>query len=46
LHRDSRVADPNLLPRVRSLEGCDQTVVKAGEAVIVTTPTGGGFGEA
>jgi 5-oxoprolinase (ATP-hydrolysing) len=27
------------------LEGCDQTVVKAGDAVIVTTPTGGGYGE-
>jgi 5-oxoprolinase (ATP-hydrolysing) len=30
---------------IEELEGCDQTVVKAGEAVIVTTPTGGGFGE-
>jgi len=28
------------------LEGADQTVVKAGEAVIVTTPTGGGYGKA
>ncbi|MCB8838636.1 hydantoinase B/oxoprolinase family protein [Aurantimonas sp. VKM B-3413] len=28
------------------LEGCDQTVLKAGEAVIVTTPTPGGFGRA
>ncbi|WP_340108949.1 hydantoinase B/oxoprolinase family protein [Pikeienuella sp. HZG-20] len=26
------------------LRGCDQTVMKAGEAVIVTTPTAGGFG--
>ncbi|MFG1425403.1 hydantoinase B/oxoprolinase family protein [Roseixanthobacter glucoisosaccharinicivorans] len=26
------------------LEGCDQTVLEAGEAVIVITPTGGGFG--
>jgi 5-oxoprolinase (ATP-hydrolysing) len=26
------------------LEGCDQTVLEAGEAVIVKTPTGGGFG--
>ncbi|MFG1421121.1 hydantoinase B/oxoprolinase family protein [Roseixanthobacter liquoris] len=27
------------------LEGCDQTVLEAGEAVIVITPTGGGFGD-
>ncbi|WP_336800563.1 hydantoinase B/oxoprolinase family protein [Kaistia sp. MMO-174] len=32
--------------RVEVLEGCDQTVLAAGEAVIVTTPTGGGFGRA
>src|SRR5690606_34358796 len=30
--------------RIETLEGCDQTVLAAGEAVIVTTPTGGGFG--
>ncbi len=30
---------------VETLEGCDQTVLQAGEAVIVTTPTGGGFGD-
>jgi len=29
---------------IETLEGCDQTVLKAGEAVIVTTPTGGGYG--
>jgi len=29
---------------VEELKGCDQTVLKVGEAVIVTTPTGGGFG--
>lgn len=29
---------------VETLKGSDQTVVEAGEAVIVTTPTGGGFG--
>jgi 5-oxoprolinase (ATP-hydrolysing) len=29
---------------IETLEGCDQTVLKPGEAVIVTTPTGGGFG--
>ncbi|MEP9366247.1 hydantoinase B/oxoprolinase family protein [Xanthobacter sp. VNH20] len=27
------------------MEGCDQTVLEAGEAVIVITPTGGGFGD-
>jgi len=32
--------------RIETLEGCDQTVVKVGEAVIITTPTGGGFGKA
>ncbi|MCR4266068.1 hydantoinase B/oxoprolinase family protein [Nitratireductor sp. ZSWI3] len=31
---------------LETLRGCDQTVVKAGEAVIVTTPTAGGFGKA
>ena len=30
--------------RVERLEGCDQTVLQAGEAVIVTTPTPGGYG--
>ncbi len=30
---------------VEELKGCDETVLKAGEAVIVTTPTGGGFGK-
>ena len=30
---------------IETLEGCDQTIVKAGEAVIVTTPTGGGYGK-
>jgi 5-oxoprolinase (ATP-hydrolysing) len=29
---------------VERLKACDQTVLKAGEAVIVTTPTAGGFG--
>ena len=28
------------------LEGCDQTVIDAGEAVIIETPTGGGVGKA
>ncbi|MFC6489792.1 hydantoinase B/oxoprolinase family protein [Nitratireductor sp. GCM10026969] len=31
---------------VEVLQGCDQTVVEAGEAVIVTTPTAGGYGKA
>ncbi len=31
---------------VERLKGCDQTVVEAGEAVILTTPTAGGFGKA
>ncbi|MDS1135739.1 hydantoinase B/oxoprolinase family protein [Nitratireductor indicus] len=31
---------------VERLKGCDQTVVGAGEAVILTTPTAGGFGKA
>jgi 5-oxoprolinase (ATP-hydrolysing) len=29
---------------VETLKACDQTVLDAGEAVIVTTPTSGGFG--
>jgi 5-oxoprolinase (ATP-hydrolysing) len=31
---------------VETLKACDQTVLEAGEAVIVTTPTAGGFGRA
>lgn len=30
--------------RIEVLKACDQTVLEAGEAVIVTTPTAGGFG--
>ncbi len=30
---------------VETLKACDQTVLEAGEAVIVTTPTAGGFGQ-
>ncbi|MEF2550397.1 hydantoinase B/oxoprolinase family protein [Aurantimonas sp. A2-1-M11] len=30
--------------RLERLEGCDQTVLEAGDAVIVTTPTPGGYG--
>ncbi|MFZ1773865.1 MAG: hydantoinase B/oxoprolinase family protein, partial [Rhizobiaceae bacterium] len=29
---------------IERLKACDQTVLQAGEAVIVTTPTAGGFG--
>jgi 5-oxoprolinase (ATP-hydrolysing) len=32
--------------RLERLGGCDQTVLEAGEAIIVRTPTGGGFGVA
>ncbi|PSC06819.1 5-oxoprolinase [Alsobacter soli] len=32
--------------RIEELGGCDQTVLEAGEAVTVITPTGGGFGKA
>ena len=31
---------------VEVLAGCDQTVLEAGEAVIILTPTGGGYGKA
>ncbi len=30
--------------RLETLKGCDQTVLQAGEAVIVQTPTAGGYG--
>jgi 5-oxoprolinase (ATP-hydrolysing) len=32
--------------RMQRLEGCDQTVLEPGEAIIIKTPTGGGFGKA
>ena len=32
--------------RIEHLEGCDQTVIEAGEAITIETPTGGGFGAA
>ncbi len=32
--------------RIEELEGCDQTVLEAGEAITVQTPTGGGYGRA
>ena len=32
--------------RMERLEGCDQTLLEPGEAIIIKTPTGGGFGRA
>ena len=32
--------------RIERLEGCDQTVLEPGEAIIIVTPTGGGWGRA
>ena len=32
--------------RVETLKGCDQTVLKPGEAIIIVTPTPGGYGRA
>jgi 5-oxoprolinase (ATP-hydrolysing) len=31
--------------KMEKLEGCDQTVLEAGEAVIIETPTAGGYGD-
>ena len=31
--------------REQTLKGCDQTVLEAGEAITIVTPTGGGWGE-
>ncbi|WP_434714500.1 hydantoinase B/oxoprolinase family protein (plasmid) [Rhizobium sp. YTUHZ045] len=31
--------------KLERLEGCDQAILAAGDAVIVTTPTGGGYGK-
>jgi 5-oxoprolinase (ATP-hydrolysing) len=31
--------------RMEDLKGCDQTVLEAGEAVTIVTPTGGGWGD-
>ncbi len=30
--------------RLERLQGCDQTALEAGEAIVIVTPTGGGFG--
>ncbi|ODA69036.1 Hydantoinase B/oxoprolinase [Methyloligella halotolerans] len=31
---------------IESLRACDQTVLAPGEAIVIKTPTGGGFGKA
>jgi 5-oxoprolinase (ATP-hydrolysing) len=31
--------------RIEKLEGCDATIIEAGEAIIIQTPTAGGYGE-
>jgi 5-oxoprolinase (ATP-hydrolysing) len=31
--------------RIEKLQGCDETVIDAGEAVIIQTPTAGGYGD-
>jgi 5-oxoprolinase (ATP-hydrolysing) len=32
--------------RIEQLQGCDATVLEAGEAIIIRTPTAGGYGSA
>ena len=32
--------------RMERLEGCDQTVVEPGDAIVIKTPSGGGYGKA
>jgi 5-oxoprolinase (ATP-hydrolysing) len=31
--------------RLERLQGCDETTIEAGEAIIIQTPTGGGYGD-
>ena len=31
--------------RIERLKGSDQTVLESGEAIMIKTPTGGGFGK-
>jgi 5-oxoprolinase (ATP-hydrolysing) len=31
--------------RIETLKGCDATVIEAGEAIIIRTPTAGGYGK-
>ena len=30
--------------KTEPLEGCDETVLEAGDAIVIVTPTGGGYG--
>jgi 5-oxoprolinase (ATP-hydrolysing) len=32
--------------RIEKLKGCDATVIDAGEAIIIQSPTAGGYGKA
>jgi N-methylhydantoinase B/oxoprolinase/acetone carboxylase alpha subunit len=41
-----RPGSSRLCPRLERLQGADQTVLDAGEAIIIRTPTGGGYGPA
>ncbi len=43
---DGAICSGSPTGRIETLQGCDQTVLEAGEAVIVTTPTPGGYGAA
>ena len=43
--RPARPRSAGSTARIETLNACDQTVLEAGEAVIVTTPTGGGYGK-
>jgi 5-oxoprolinase (ATP-hydrolysing) len=31
--------------RMERLQGCDETTIDAGEAIIIQTPTAGGYGD-
>ena len=43
--RSARTAVRRNDGRIEALEGCDATVIDAGEAVIIQTPTAGGYGK-
>ncbi len=32
--------------RIETRQGCDETMIDAGEAIIIQTPTAGGYGKA
>ena len=32
--------------RIEQLQGCDETTLEPGEAIIIVSPTGGGYGKA